>query len=616
MRYYNFFTYGEEYFNKQEYEKALKYFNKFIKFNESMPEAYENKAVCYMMLNNISECVATYKYMIKHNIGNTQNVELKIQHTIGGYLSKSFDESNIDLVNQLNEDNTNILVEICKNNNPNFAIKLIIYIYQNDPLNLNKHYIHIRFVIETFCNNMNMELFKLKEVFLQNKQMYYIGLCNYFQGHFEEALEMFLINKNTPDFSNYSKDIQNTNNFFYISSFLRSSDGSSDDYEMITDIYNAELENGNTMIDKWYFFTVYNVYIEAKNTSVESFQYICKINQETINEMNMKLITNFEETNKIKIQKIDELNQIVLIKDCNIFTHKNGIIIQDNKNLYVGKNLFYPYTPQYITLKKEITKIKGKVFSSNICNQTNYFHIITELISRICILEKYMDLSKIKLVISNNLPSYGKEILTKFNFQELIYYDDGVFHCEEIVLVDIGIESDEYKDCWSCYLSSKLALDLTYERFVLSLSNYKNYVIYISRSNSNIRNIKNEEILIEKILKPLYGDDLIIFDHNYLAKCHNKFRDQVELFNNARLVIAPHGAGLTNILFCRENTPIVEFLLKPNCNRCFEYIAKYRKLNYIPVDFITSFYHTSYTFEEKYIKQLTTLLKNIIYIID
>ena len=27
MRYYNFFTTGEEYFNKQEYVKALKYFN-------------------------------------------------------------------------------------------------------------------------------------------------------------------------------------------------------------------------------------------------------------------------------------------------------------------------------------------------------------------------------------------------------------------------------------------------------------------------------------------------------------------------------------------------------------------------------------------------------------
>ena len=53
MRYYNYFTTGGEYFNKKEYSKALKFFNKFIKFNENMPEGYENKAVCYLMLNNI-----------------------------------------------------------------------------------------------------------------------------------------------------------------------------------------------------------------------------------------------------------------------------------------------------------------------------------------------------------------------------------------------------------------------------------------------------------------------------------------------------------------------------------------------------------------------------------
>ncbi len=34
--------------------------------------------------------------------------------------------------------------------------------------------------------------------------------------------------------------------------------------------------------------------------------------------------------------------------------------------------------------------------------------------------------------------------------------------------------------------------------------------------------------------------------------------EQIEAFRNARIVLAAHGAGLTNILFCRPNTTLIE----------------------------------------------------------
>ena len=34
--------------------------------------------------------------------------------------------------------------------------------------------------------------------------------------------------------------------------------------------------------------------------------------------------------------------------------------------------------------------------------------------------------------------------------------------------------------------------------------------------------------------------------------------EQIEAFRNARIVLSPHGAGLTNILFCRPNTTLIE----------------------------------------------------------
>ena len=611
MRYYNYFKTGEQYFNEKEYSKALKYFDKFIKFNETMFEGYENKAVCHLMLNNIRECIDIYKYMIKNKIGDRKKVDFKIQNTIGSYFSNNFDESKIDLVNELDIKNTHMLINICISKNIHFAFKLIIYIYNTNPQNLEIHFSYIEYLVKYYCQVSNYEIFNLNRIFMRNNNIYYSGLVEYHTGNFDKSLILFEKQKCIPEFENYIKDFKNINNFYYISSLVRSSKGNQGDYKLIREEYNKEINTGNNMLDNWFFFTVYNVFNEFnRNNAKQSLDYIVKINNETINSMKIKLITDFEENDRIKIKKIDDKNQIVCIKNCYILIHDRSIILYDRHNLYVGKKKFFPYTPKYIILKKNIKIIKGKVFSLNINNQTNYFHILIEILGRICILEKYFDLSEIKIAISNSLSSYGKEILKQFNFKEIIYEQDKILQCDELVFVDIGIESLDYQDCWSCYLPTQLSLNLTYERFI-SLTNDNNYVIYISRNETNIRNIENEEILIDKVLKPLYGKDLIIFNNEYLKKIQNKFSSQASLFNGSRLVIGAHGAALSNILFCKERTPVVEFLLKPNCNRCFEYIAKYRNLRYIPIDFITSFYHNRYTFLEKYIDKLTSLLKKI-----
>ena len=44
------------------------------------------------------------------------------------------------------------------------------------------------------------------------------------------------------------------------------------------------------------------------------------------------------------------------------------------------------------------------------------------------------------------------------------------------------------------------------------------------------------------------------------------FLEQVELFANAQIVVAPHGSGLTNLVFCSPSTKVVE-LFSPNYTR-------------------------------------------------
>ena len=58
------------------------------------------------------------------------------------------------------------------------------------------------------------------------------------------------------------------------------------------------------------------------------------------------------------------------------------------------------------------------------------------------------------------------------------------------------------------------------------------------------------------------------------------FEEQIKIFNSAQIVVANHGAGLTNIIFCKTNTQIVE-IESPNF-KCdvFRNISNYLNLHY------------------------------------
>ncbi len=73
--------------------------------------------------------------------------------------------------------------------------------------------------------------------------------------------------------------------------------------------------------------------------------------------------------------------------------------------------------------------------------------------------------------------------------------------------------------------------------------------IYLSRNKSKARFVVNEEELITFLSNfdfvTIYAEDLT-------------FAEQVKYFANADVIISQHGAGLTNIAFCKAKTKIIE----------------------------------------------------------
>jgi len=95
--------------------------------------------------------------------------------------------------------------------------------------------------------------------------------------------------------------------------------------------------------------------------------------------------------------------------------------------------------------------------------------------------------------------------------------------------------------------------------------------IYISRRNANNRRLLNEVEIMNTLYD--YGFEEIVAE-NFT------FADQVEIFSNAEVVIAPHGSGLSNIAFCKQGTVIIDLFWGNFMVPCFWIIAAQLQLKY------------------------------------
>ena len=83
----------------------------------------------------------------------------------------------------------------------------------------------------------------------------------------------------------------------------------------------------------------------------------------------------------------------------------------------------------------------------------------------------------------------------------------------------------------------------------------RNVILVMKRKQGSIRSIMNHNELISALEKMIQGtNDIIkIFDTP-----STKLQDDITLFQSAKIVIGPHGAGFANILWCQPQTTIIE----------------------------------------------------------
>lgn len=96
--------------------------------------------------------------------------------------------------------------------------------------------------------------------------------------------------------------------------------------------------------------------------------------------------------------------------------------------------------------------------------------------------------------------------------------------------------------------------------------------IYHNRISASARSITNEQELVEKLSS---------FGFSSIDTASMSFLDQLKTFYNADKIIAPHGAGLSNLFACRDSTQILEIFMEKNNNtRAYDIISSNFGLRY------------------------------------
>ena len=192
----------------------------------------------------------------------------------------------------------------------------------------------------------------------------------------------------------------------------------------------------------------------------------------------------------------------------------------------------------------------------------NYFHFLTEG------LPSLLEINLSEPTILYIETAFTKHILNWFGFKNPMETGIIYSHIKDIYIMR-KIECGNPSPQKIKLLRNKISEKLTFE---------KKYGILIKRCES-YRSIMNHDKLLEN-LKSFYSDiEWKVFDKL-------DFNETTELFSKAKIIFAPHGAGLTNMLFSPNNITIIEIMNKDDPNVCYWHLSQTLQNNHyiIPID--------------------------------
>jgi len=252
-------------------------------------------------------------------------------------------------------------------------------------------------------------------------------------------------------------------------------------------------------------------------------------------------------------------NASVLFNEGFVVTKEGSLINEVNPNFGRKTSLIFRklFIPEKIFVNKRLAVLP---------NSDNYYHWMFEVIPRLLLLKKS------RIVVEKYITSFDKKFkrdtLEKLNInsKNVIQLSDSLnIWADELIVPTMPIHTGNPTKEICAFLRKSFIEKPTKE-------DCKKYSkIYVSRGNVRGRKILNESELIDHLSKK--GFVSVNLDNLSISQ-------QSKIFASANTIVAFHGAALTNLIFCKKGTKVVEFFNPEYINVCYWAIANCVGLDY------------------------------------
>ena len=214
-------------------------------------------------------------------------------------------------------------------------------------------------------------------------------------------------------------------------------------------------------------------------------------------------------------------------------------------------------------------KISGTVAFLSVGWGTTYFHWMTDLLPRIELLRlQGINFAKIdKFVVNRCQLPYEKATLNHFGIPEdkiIESQQHPHIEAERLVIPYLHYRGGNWV---GKFLRQEF---LTKSLIQVKSSGYDR--LYISRKYAQSRKVINEAELVN-CLTANFGFHVVTLETL-------SFAEQVAMMFGAKVAIAPHGAGLTNLVFCNPGTKIIEIFSPDYINGCYWLLSHQVNIDY------------------------------------
>lgn len=221
----------------------------------------------------------------------------------------------------------------------------------------------------------------------------------------------------------------------------------------------------------------------------------------------------------------------------------------------------------------------------------NYYHFTVEVMSQLVLVfqKNWFQNSNIPILVTKS--KHAEEIFELFmlhdRFEEY-KFSEYRYHIKEAFVVDWAF-SDEENSMFAphhpedYYVPPALSLHLlrnVIHTSVLGEETSKlprDLVIFVHRAGKSNRQILDHESLYQRlsVLSESFGMKFVVHGNQTVSVL-----EQIVMFSRAAVVIGVHGAGLSNIVYCRSKTFLIEIPVQPTKVSVYSRLASSLNLNY------------------------------------